>query len=129
MTSAVAVWRGLFWFPFVTVPVFWIGVIVAVVILLNRDRSHHHHERPARAESSALQLLEERYARGEISREEFLERRAVLLGTSPPGSHPAATGAGAPASPSDAARTMQLPPTPEAGASSSEPPAPQNPGD
>ena len=126
MTSEVAVWGGLFWFPFVTVPVFWIGVIVAVVILLNRDRSHHHHERPGRPESSALHLLEDRYARGEVNREEFLERRAVLLGTSPPGYHQA-TGAGPPASASDAARTMQLPPPPETGASSSEPPAPQNP--
>jgi hypothetical protein len=29
----------------------------------------------------AVRLLEERYARGEITREEFLERRAVLDGT------------------------------------------------
>ena len=28
----------------------------------------------------AVQVLEERYARGEISREEFMERRAVLTG-------------------------------------------------
>jgi putative membrane protein len=28
--------------------------------------------------SRAIRLLEERYARGEISRDEFLERRAVL---------------------------------------------------
>jgi putative membrane protein len=30
------------------------------------------------AGSSAIRVLEERYARGEISRDEFLERRAVL---------------------------------------------------
>ena len=127
MTGAFAAWGGLFWFPFVTIPVFWIGVIIAVVILLNRDRSHHHHDRPVRPESSALHLLEERYARGEVSREEFLERRAVLLGTSPPAAHPAATGAGAAPPSADAVRTTQLPAPPQAGAPPSEPPAPQNP--
>jgi phage shock protein PspC (stress-responsive transcriptional regulator) len=39
---------------------------------------------PGRARASrALRIAEERYARGEIGREEFLERRAVLLGASP----------------------------------------------
>jgi putative membrane protein len=32
--------------------------------------------------SSAIRILEERYARGEISRDEFLERRAALTGSS-----------------------------------------------
>ena len=31
--------------------------------------------------AEAVRLLDERYARGEITREEFLERRAVLDGT------------------------------------------------
>jgi len=33
----------------------------------------------------AIRIAEERYARGEISREEFVERRAVLGGRSPGG--------------------------------------------
>jgi uncharacterized membrane protein len=32
---------------------------------------------------AAVRLLEERYARGEISRKDFLERQAVLRGSSP----------------------------------------------
>jgi putative membrane protein len=52
-------------------------VVLAVAALL---RSDGRAERAAR--SSAHRLLEERYARGEISRQEFTERRDVL--SSPP---------------------------------------------
>ena len=55
---------------------FWIIVILIVIRLLRRST----HAAPSSASSSALSLLEERYARGEISREEFAERRAVLRG-------------------------------------------------
>ncbi|HXF71039.1 MAG TPA: SHOCT domain-containing protein [Actinomycetota bacterium] len=56
---------------------FWIVVIALVVHLLRRELPDL---RQRMTRSPALELLEERYARGEISREEFLERRAVLLG-------------------------------------------------
>jgi len=54
---------------------FWIVVIVLIVRLLRRGAA----DAPA-PQSSALTVLEERYARGEISREEFIERRSVLRG-------------------------------------------------
>ena len=56
---------------------FWAAVIIIVVRLIRHG---------ARREggSSALQVLEERYARGEITREEFTERRSILLGREPP---------------------------------------------
>jgi putative membrane protein len=56
---------------------FWILLIVAVVALVRGSG-------PANRASGgqALQLLEERYARGEITREEFVERRTVLGGGS-----------------------------------------------
>ena len=56
---------------------FWILVIVAIVALVRGSR-------PAAGASGgpAVHLLEERYARGEITREEFLERRTVLGGGS-----------------------------------------------
>jgi putative membrane protein len=53
---------------------FWIAVVALIVLLLRSGA-----ERPGGVSGgSALQLLEQRYARGEIDRDEFLERRAVL---------------------------------------------------
>jgi putative membrane protein len=66
---------GLAWLAF------WIAVVVIVVRLL---RSGPATSRP----SSALRLLEERYARGEIDRDEFFERRRVLLGEPPAAGEP-----------------------------------------
>lgn len=61
--------------------VFWIGIIAVAVFLL---RGEVPDIRERFGGSPALRLLEERYARGEISRDEFLERRAVLSQPSPP---------------------------------------------
>lgn len=53
---------------------FWIAVIVVIVVMLRAVA-----RRPdAVSRGSALELLEERYARGEVTRDEFLDRRAVL---------------------------------------------------
>lgn len=60
---------------------FWILVIAGIVVLL---RSHSG----AGGSRGALQILEERYARGEIPREEFLERRSVLTKAPPAGAEP-----------------------------------------
>ncbi len=57
---------------------FWVAIVVLVVRLI-RGRAAHGERAP-----SALDVLEERYARGEITREEFTERRSVLLGREPP---------------------------------------------
>jgi putative membrane protein len=62
-------------------PLFWILVIVAIFVLLRRSRrwgprywgpGHY-----ARRETAA-ELLERRFAAGEISSEEYRERRSVL---------------------------------------------------
>jgi putative membrane protein len=56
---------------------FWIVLIGLLVLVARAMRTTaRDSERPA------VRLLEERYARGEITSEEFLERRAVLDETS-----------------------------------------------
>jgi uncharacterized membrane protein len=53
---------------------FWILLIGLIVLLVRGTRPTAHE-----SGGPAMRVLEERYARGEISREDFLERRAVLL--------------------------------------------------
>lgn len=92
------VWFGPGW-GFTLIPILGLLLLVAVivlVVLLVVWATRPHERAPATAPiwhpgaggSSALHILEERYARGEISREEFVERRAVLLGHSPPPTPP-----------------------------------------
>lgn len=50
---------------------FWV-LVIAVLVALVRRRSD------GGPKSSALSVLEERYARGEIDQQEFMERRRVL---------------------------------------------------
>lgn len=57
------------WVLFLAVIV--VGVVYLVRALTDRDAG-------ARSASSALQILEERFARGEIDREEFEDRRRTL---------------------------------------------------
>jgi len=61
---------GLVWLVFV-------GLIVAGIVLAIRGSS----ERPSDRGSgkSALEILDERFARGEIDRDEYEERKRVLL--------------------------------------------------
>lgn len=65
-----------------------LALIVVGIILLVRGLNRHDYVQPGPPQgrpsgpssTSALQVLEERYARGEIQREEFLQRKQDLLG-------------------------------------------------
>lgn len=64
--------------------VFWIILLVlgvTAVVWLVRGSSHAGHY-PPRIEpnSSGLSILEERYARGEINRDEYLQKKRDILG-------------------------------------------------
>jgi uncharacterized membrane protein len=57
---------------------FWILLAALIVLLVRGTRT------PARdSAGGAVRVLEERYARGEITRGDFVERRAVLGGSTP----------------------------------------------
>ena len=56
---------------------FW-GGIAALVVYGIRSWNRPREEAPRSGPSAAMGILEERFARGEISKEEFEERRRVL---------------------------------------------------
>jgi putative membrane protein len=60
--------------------IFWIALIAVLVIVLMRQQNRPPSSQSQHPEPTALQLLERRYAAGEISTEEFEERRTHLTG-------------------------------------------------
>jgi len=55
----------------------FLGLIVAGIVLVIRGSSEGASDRAGRR--SALDILDDRFARGEIDREEYEERKRVLL--------------------------------------------------
>ena len=70
---------GMGWFGIIIMAAFWIAVIVGIVFLIRwlvvSTRTGGRGDRP---EDSALEILKRRYARGEINKEEFEEKRKDL---------------------------------------------------
>ncbi len=70
---------GMGWFWTIIMVVFWIAVIVGIIFLIKWlviSTSAGVH--PARSGDSPLEILKRRYARGEINREEFEEKKKDL---------------------------------------------------
>jgi putative membrane protein len=71
---------GMGWFGFIMMAVFWIAVIVGIIFLIRwLAVSTRARGREARPEDSALEILKRRYARGEIGKEEFEEKKKDLI--------------------------------------------------
>ena len=65
-------------------PILWILIIVAIALLVPWLRGQGTGSRPSAGDdhpNRALKILEERYARGEIDRDEFEQRRRDLEDT------------------------------------------------
>jgi len=77
-------WGGGMWGGGIFGPllmIFYIALLVGVIVIVVRwlsGTSLGGHLPPSRAESNALDILKERFARGEIDKDEFDERRRVL---------------------------------------------------
>lgn len=56
----------------------WWALIIAGIVALVRWISKESHGRARTHEKSALEILKERYAKGEIGREEFEEKKKDL---------------------------------------------------
>ena len=69
----------IFWVPdfilFGILPLLFLGGLIVIGVLLIGSPNS-----APTSKSTALSILEERYARGEITRDEFVERREVLRG-------------------------------------------------
>ena len=69
-------WGGGWWMMIFWV-LFWIAIIVLVIYLIRQLGSRPSAHPPKSAPLSPLEVLQLRYARGEISTEEYEERRRI----------------------------------------------------
>jgi putative membrane protein len=87
--DAFAQWRGyewghgpgmMGWFGPIMMVVFWIAVIVGIILLIRwLVISTRGAASGARSEDAAMEILKRRYARGEINKAEFEEKKKDLV--------------------------------------------------
>jgi len=79
-TGMMGEW-GMGWFGGIFMVIFWVFIIVGVVFLIKwLVQSPKRHSSLGRTDTSsrALDILKERYARGEINKQEFEEKKKDL---------------------------------------------------
>ena len=72
--------HGMGWFGGIFMLVFWVLIIVGIVFLIRwLIHSTKGQAGSAQGGSRAIEILQERYARGEIDKEEFEEKKKDLM--------------------------------------------------
>jgi putative membrane protein len=67
------------WFMGIINIIFWIAVIIGIIYLIKFiSSSSKQNIQETKRQDNALDILKERYAKGEINREEFEEKKKVL---------------------------------------------------
>jgi len=72
-------WGMMGWLGPIMMVVFWGVVIVAIIYLVRWLASSTRGSQTQRLEDAALEILKKRYARGEINKEEFTEKKKDLI--------------------------------------------------
>lgn len=73
-------WHGWFFGPIMMFVFFAIAIAVAVLLVRWLTGGGQNKVPPSSADKSPMDILKERFARGEIDKEEYEERRQVLEG-------------------------------------------------
>jgi putative membrane protein len=73
-------WGWLWPFHFIFPILFWALIIVLVVVVARAITGPGEHRPPGEQRPSGLDILQQRYARGEINRDEYLEKKRDILG-------------------------------------------------
>ena len=60
--------------------ILWVALLVAVVFFFTQFSGTPHHDSQGERRAPALDVLEERYARGEINREEYIQKKRDITG-------------------------------------------------
>lgn len=77
-SCGVGLATGTFGIGIVFMIIFWGVIIWAIIALVRHFAGRNSDWHMKSKENEALRILNERYARGEISKEEYEERKAVL---------------------------------------------------